>query len=1099
MRIRKTSIILLAVLLVFTALTQAMASDWTDFGGDENRRHLAADPLSPPVAPKWAAQLGRSVSQPLVVGDRIYVLAGGSLWCLDANAPPGLNVTLDDINNGTEAARQLVVWQVSGINEGNVSRSDPVYRDGVIYLGTGGGRVAAVDAATGAVLGLTERLGPDGVEVVSAPLIFDNGEVVVGTSTGYVWIIRGLTEGAPEGNSLYLGGRVTCSSVKVPVRDGQAFVVADDGGPGRVKAFYVGDGVRNDFDPVWASWISSGPVPASFAVDQDGVTFYFSNKYGKLFKGNLLAGSAEANAVHYSSTASFVNNSPGVGNSFVYFTFRKLVSTGRLVALDKTSWDIVWEQDLPSWGNTSPLVWQACAAVLAGDTGGHLSAFNSANGGEPYPFAPNPDDPQGPLQPVLNLSDNPYQDPDWWRKTSGLGTELTLASGSTGQGLLLFGVNQSSGIYDGWLFCYSTGRFKNLKVATPDPDNPSSALSGFEGGYIQPGDKVTVNVRVKYEYQSETQQLPEPVDTPVGWKFSSDPTDWRLKDGLLHLEPGGEAGVELTDIEVPDGAVSILVCVNPYRNQPQGETTYADNTVEIPLPVARPNLKITSLDFSPTKPAGNATVSLSVTVANDSSFGYGRDIVTDISWYVDGVLKGTRTNVTVPAKGSVVVDGFSFQGTQDRHSVKFFVNPAGSRPANEKIYPADNIITRDIYFSSDLDLYVESCSGGVFGTNRDVSLSAVVGSSAESVKDASTKVEFWTGESKIGEQAVTLAPGQKKTVSVNWHTPSTPFRGTLKVYINRAMTPAEKTYANNISICGVDVRADLTGISCLGEWVHPTEPYCVDGSCDSWSCNCDEYGCDCCCSCTTTVHDESLSLEVQNLNPTTVKAGQGFSFTVRTNYTCSDCSRDTACGGDCSAGENKTCPRDPYGGAVRVVAFFPEGFVGTDLEGVMVGPINGYVGIEMEPQKTIGSHQNTWVLPRVVLRPTDIAGGDRGDDITYVSDSYILNPGEHEGGRKHYTPFWAKDGPYTFVVAAWGGSRGYNLVNCVQGVVTISGSPYDDFVTRRVDPHNPFPAGVGWNWKGKVDSVFTPDVLEFWDTWGASADAYDCWWSFVAE
>lgn len=1080
--VHRTLVSILLLALFLFALCRAgpiFAADWPDFGGTEDRTHRSEDPMSPPVTPKWSAQLGRSSSQPLVVGNRIYHLAGDYLWCLKGDAPA--NATLAD----------LLIWNMQ-VNEGKASKSHPVYHYGVIYFGTGGGRVAAVDANTGQLLGQTDPLAP---EVVSAPLVFNSGEVVVGTSDGYVYIIRGLLTGQYDPNYYYLGGRVTASPVKI---DEHSFVIGDDGGSGRVRAFYINDGLHEDFAPAWESAIQSGSVPASFA--KDGGNVYFSNKYGKLYQVELNTGSiVGVNTTFANSVSTFINNSPAVGNSYVYYTIRSYSGAGKVIAVNKSNWyDIVWSQDLINQGNTAPLVWQSIGGVLVGDTGSRLYAFNSSSDGEPLPFAPNPGDPSGPLQSVLDLGEVSQQDPEWWRQTTGVATELTLASGSMSQGLLLFGANHSLDINDGWLFVYSTGQLKNLKLEAPDPQNPASAVVSPQGQIKPDVDKVTINFKAIYEATSLTQGSAEAQDTYAAWKFNTDQR-WRGLIEGIHLEPdapGNTVTLEIKDITVPLGATKVIVNINPDKNMPQNETSWEDNVLEIPLNVAMPNLRVENVQLSPTKPAEGATVSLSVDVVNDNSYGYSADIATDISWWVDGVLQDTR-NVNVPASGKVTLGWFSFKGTKTKHTVKFFVNPNKNKPAVEAIYPDDNILVKNVYFTSDLDLYVSDCRGGVFKSGETVALTAIAGSTKESTRTVTDTVEFIINGVTEVQYQVTLAPGDRVPVTYNWTAPSGDWDGEMRVVINRDMNPAEITYANNVCISQLRVREQATTISCLPGWTDNSAPYCIGGNCWSWACNCDEYGCDCCCACTTTTHNETLNLTINNLTPDTVKAGMGFTFTVDTEYECESCKHDSACGGDCEAGEDVDCPSDPSGGATEVVAFFPEGAVGVDDIGNTFYSSNGYVGIRMVPQKARGSHTNTWTLPRVVIVPSNIRAADRGEDIKYVDDNYVLQEGEFDGGHKHYTPFPTKDGPYSFVVAAWGGSGGDNLVDCQQATVTIQGSPYDDYVVRRVDPHNPFPAGTGWNWVGYVDQFFTDDVKRFWDTWGADFADEDCWWNFI--
>ncbi|NUH84753.1 hypothetical protein HUN92_13590 [Bacillus firmus] len=97
------------------------------------------------------------------------------------------------------------------------------------------------------------------------------------------------------------------------------------------------------------------------------------------------------------------------------------------------------------------------------------------------------------------------------------------------------------------------------------------------------------------------------------------------------------------------------------------------------------------------------------------------------------------------------------------------------------------------------------------------------------------------------------------------------------------------------------------------------------------------------------------------------------------------------------------------------------------------------------------------------------------------SDDKLLN-----GGRKWYLNFEQPDGAYNFTSLAQ--DAGINKLNtCITGTVTVDGSIIgdpdgnDDFVKRSVTPDNPFPSGIGWNWKGK-DSQIT-SLNDWYSNW----------------
>lgn len=140
-----------------------------------------------------------------------------------------------------------------------------------------------------------------------------------------------------------------------------------------------------------------------------------------------------------------------------------------------------------------------------------------------------------------------------------------------------------------------------------------------------------------------------------------------------------------------------------------------------------------------------------------------------------------------------------------------------------------------------------------------------------------------------------------------------------------------------------------------------------------------------------------------------VKAGQGFTFKVRTYY------------------EDES---GKYNGPHTVYAVFADG-----------------TRVELQPERPRGSWTNTWVLPtswvekRTGERLYDYPG-DPGDD--WVS-----------GGRAHYTDQYTPDGGYGFKVVVTDAGKN-NLSVCLEGEVTVKGSVWDDFYVRRVNPERPF-------------------------------------------
>jgi len=74
------------------------------------------------------------------------------------------------------------------------------------------------------------------------------------------------------------------------------------------------------------------------------------------------------------------------------------------------------------------------------------------------------------------------------------------------------------------------------------------------------------------------------------------------------------------------------------------------------------------------------------------------------------------------------------------------------------------------------------------------------------------------------------------------------------------------------------------------------------------------------------------------------------------------------------------------------------------------------------------------------------------------------------GTQRYYTGFGVPDGiVFPLSIAARGGVG--NLVVCDTLYIEILGSPYDYVIVRTVDPRDPFPGGVPFNWRNHIDYI----------------------------
>jgi hypothetical protein len=498
MRLRLiTGLTLLITLL--SGLGAAADSDVTDFGRNRWRTHFTPVepefPLSQQAKPVWEVPLGLSRSQPLVVqrdynGDgrsetRIYHLAGDTLWALNGDHTPRGRASGQSTHAYRARLREegFILWDrpaellcgqetfraVDPLLNLKCSRLKPrreqrpfassqaAYWKGnrpdqdVIYVGFGHpASVVAFRAIDGKILGgYIIDAGTDR-GIVGAPLAFADDTVVIGTTSGEAFIIKGLTTGAATARGFVLGGRISSSPVPFGER---GFIMASDartepalGTHGYVMGFSLSDGALSEFHPLWPAGVATPRgIPGEVAIDAR--TVYLADKIGRLYAlsletGELLwcrqypglgpcQGYNRASPPH---APAFINSGPGLDEDRVYFVFRNNQGFnqggGQIVALSKQTGQLEWQRSLSYQGNTAPV--PLGNIVIVGDTGGYVQAFEKTTGKEvTYGGYP------------LRLSDEPYaagaQGERWWEPIGGTATQMTVS-----RGLMLLGVNSQT-------------------------------------------------------------------------------------------------------------------------------------------------------------------------------------------------------------------------------------------------------------------------------------------------------------------------------------------------------------------------------------------------------------------------------------------------------------------------------------------------------------------------------------------------------------------------------------------------------------------------------------------------------------------------------
>ncbi|HDR4909210.1 TPA: hypothetical protein QCR48_005816 [Bacillus cereus] len=271
---------------------------------------------------------------------------------------------------------------------------------------------------------------------------------------------------------------------------------------------------------------------------------------------------------------------------------------------------------------------------------------------------------------------------------------------------------------------------------------------------------------------------------------------------------------------------------------------------------------------------------------------------------------------------------------------------------------------------------------------------------------------------QVALQKVRLTEGEKKTLNLDWQHKG---KGTIQAEINpvgNRLDIEETTYKNNpikTAIYEPSREKAMCGVTSV-KGVVETVSERVSKE--------DTAG---------EMFYETLSGSIDNLSPSKLHSGYGFSYQVNGTY------------------KNQWNENYPgvFTAATAQYPFADEGLKTTqDLEAIS----NTGLASRFQPKNMYMSEITGHVFDS--KRPTKSLYWDGQEKII-------------DGQRKWYAPLKTKDGKYAFNVETK--PAGVNEMSlCLTSEVEIKGVAYDDFKKRRVLADLPFPVQTpGWNWVGK--------------------------------
>ncbi len=271
---------------------------------------------------------------------------------------------------------------------------------------------------------------------------------------------------------------------------------------------------------------------------------------------------------------------------------------------------------------------------------------------------------------------------------------------------------------------------------------------------------------------------------------------------------------------------------------------------------------------------------------------------------------------------------------------------------------------------------------------------------------------------QVALQKVRLTEGEKKTLNLDWQHKG---KGTIQAEINPAgnrLDIEETTYKNNpikTAIYEPSREKAMCGVTSVKGVVETVSERVSEE---------DTAG---------EMFYETLSGSIDNLSPSKLHSGYGFSYQVNGTY------------------KNQWNENYPgvFTAATAQYPFADEGLKTTqDLEAIS----NNGLASRFQPKNMYMSEITGHVFDS--KKPTKSLYWDGQEKII-------------DGQRKWYAPLKTKDGKYAFNVETK--PAGVNEMSlCLTSEVEIKGVAYDDFKKRRVLADLPFPVQTpGWNWVGK--------------------------------
>ncbi|NHN34877.1 CARDB domain-containing protein [Paenibacillus agricola] len=593
-------------------------------------------------------------------------------------------------------------------------------------------------------------------------------------------------------NKIRTEGEVTGSPLEV---NG---LILDTVNTGNNFSFLYQYGISNGYiGKVEETRFNSG-VPTSIA--RDGEYLYIVDRTGSLYKLDA----STLITVGFNDEVSgntLVLEDPTISNDYVYVPIKHYHSlstggNGAIAVYKKDGLDLIKVIELDSplqnqvifWDD--PTIYDSPSYLIAYQSNGELKFYDEKNDWAAIP---------------------------WFKDENGNLLESPSIPATGGQY-----TSPQIVLHDGLLIVVDGVGVMHAYYATRPPNLAVSGINLVNANIedIKKGDTVTVAATISNTGDDDYSQVPLKLEI----------NGREIARQSLDLPSHTYTNQATFTITVPSDLPKLTITVNPEEDNPVNEYTYADNSKEIvsPLDIAITSFSLDKSKINKQQPILNATVKINATPLGSKV----PNVTLHTQLTVQTVGKTVTQDIELPMNQEqtfiVPMDlsatGIDFDGTDSiDFSAKVNEDFDIFEPEDKHANNFSDTIT--VSLDHDLDLVAESIAA-----TRNVMVGDPVNITAKLFNDSNLSqrnilVRFMANGETAYETRTNFGPGEHKSVSFVWQSPSTPAAVSMIVHVDADQETTDNDFTNNVAFTLVNVnpynsdKPTPTNINSCSNWV----------------------------------------------------------------------------------------------------------------------------------------------------------------------------------------------------------------------------------------------------------------------------------------